>query len=84
MGGLIGCLDLATGQSRTLVELPGRPVVWQLVLSRDGSALACVTRPQFFGNDSAQAAGRADGVELSCVARGPGGAAGLKGDHPTA
>jgi len=52
MGGLIGCLDLATGQSRTLVELPGRPVVRQLVLSRDGSALACVTRPQFFGDDS--------------------------------
>ena len=51
MGGAIGCLDLATGQASTLIELPGRPVVWQLSLSRDGSALACVTRPQFFRDE---------------------------------
>lgn len=54
MGGAIGCLDLGTGQARSLVELPGWPVVWQLCLSRDGSALACVTRPQFFRDDSAR------------------------------
>ena len=51
MGGAVGCLDLATGQERVLIELPGRPVVWQLSLSRDGSALACVTRPQFFRDE---------------------------------
>jgi hypothetical protein len=54
MGGAIGCLDLDTGQAGALIELPGRPVVSQLCLSRDGSALACVTRPQFFRDDSAR------------------------------
>jgi hypothetical protein len=48
LGGVIGCLDLANGGHRTLVELPGRPAIMQLSLSRDGRALACTTLPQFY------------------------------------
>jgi hypothetical protein len=49
-GGVIGCLDLRTGAARTLAELPGRSTIMELALSRDGSALACITQPQFFRN----------------------------------
>jgi hypothetical protein len=48
MGGTIGALDLATGEHRTLAELPSWPTIMQLMLSRDGRALACTTLPQFF------------------------------------
>jgi hypothetical protein len=52
MGGMIGCLDLRTGRVRDLVEVPGRPVIGGLTLSRDGSALACVTIPHFYRSSS--------------------------------
>lgn len=52
MGGVIGCLDLRTGRVRDLVEVPGRPVIGGLTLSRDGSALACVTSPGFYRSSS--------------------------------
>jgi hypothetical protein len=47
LGGVIGQIDLATGQHHTLIELPGRPPVMQLALSHDGAFLACITLPQF-------------------------------------
>jgi hypothetical protein len=47
LGGVIDCLDLANGQHRTLIGLPGRPPVMGLALSRDGATLACTTLPQF-------------------------------------
>jgi hypothetical protein len=50
LGGVIGCLDLATGEDRTLIELPGRPAIMELCLSRDRAALGCTTLPQFFRN----------------------------------
>ena len=43
LGGEIACLDLRSGRARTLRELPGRPVIRALALSRDGSSLACTT-----------------------------------------
>jgi hypothetical protein len=48
MGGVIGCLDLANGEHRTLAELPGRPTIDRMALSLDGSKLACTTQPQFY------------------------------------
>ena len=50
-GGLTGSiayLDLGSGLSGTLAELPGRPVISGLVLSADGTALACSVQPGFF------------------------------------
>jgi hypothetical protein len=50
-GGLTGCvdyLDLRSGLSGTLLELPGRPVVLQLSLNEDATALACCVQPDFF------------------------------------
>jgi hypothetical protein len=48
LGGAVNSLDLASGERRTLVELPGRPAIMDLCLSRDGHTLACATLPQFF------------------------------------
>lgn len=45
VAGAIDYLDLNNGVHGTLVEIPGRPFVTELVLSRDGSALCSVTRP---------------------------------------
>jgi hypothetical protein len=46
--GSIDYLDLRNGLSGTLVELPGRPVVMQLALNADGTALACSVQPDFY------------------------------------
>jgi WD40 repeat protein len=45
-GGVIGSLDLRSGESKTLVEIPGRPIIRGIALTRDRSALACTTYPQ--------------------------------------
>src|SRR5262249_11861835 len=42
LGGTIQCLDLSTGKTCTLVDIPGRPAILRLALTGDGSALACV------------------------------------------
>ncbi len=56
LGGVMGSIDLQTGEHRTLVELPGRPAIMEMALSRDGSALACATLPQFYRNTKKLAA----------------------------
>jgi hypothetical protein len=47
-GGQIDSLDLTTGESRTLVALPGRPGIDGLALSADRSFLVATAVPQFF------------------------------------
>jgi hypothetical protein len=51
LAGTVGFLDLESGRSGTFIDIPGRPAVLSLALSRDGSALACSVRPNFFGHD---------------------------------
>jgi hypothetical protein len=46
VGGVISSLDLQSGESQILVEIPGRPTIQRINLSRDRSALACTTFPQ--------------------------------------
>lgn len=40
--GEVGFLNLETGESGTFLEVPGNPLIRQLAMSKDGSALACV------------------------------------------
>jgi WD40 repeat protein len=47
-GGVVSCLDLDTGRTRRLLEIPGRPTIHGLTLSRDGASLACTTFPQIY------------------------------------
>jgi hypothetical protein len=47
-GGQIDSLDLTTGETRTLVALPGRPGIDGLALSADRSVLISTAVPQFF------------------------------------
>jgi hypothetical protein len=46
LGGTIQSLDLSTGKTSTLMDIPGRPAILRLALTRDGSALACVVHPE--------------------------------------
>jgi hypothetical protein len=48
MGGTIEYLDLNEGGAGTLLDIPGRPTIQHLVLSRDRSALACVAISNYF------------------------------------
>ena len=48
IAGSIDYLDLNNGVHGTLLAIPGRPVITEMVLSRDGSALCSVTRPGSF------------------------------------
>lgn len=55
MAGSIDYLDLNNGVHGTLLEIPGRPFITELILSRDGSALCSVTRPGNFDESSINA-----------------------------
>jgi hypothetical protein len=46
--GSIRAIDLDTGRSKSLVNLPGRPPVIYAAMSRDGALLACTVRPEIF------------------------------------
>jgi hypothetical protein len=46
--GRIRALDLASGDVADVFAIPGRPPTYRLVISRDGSAVACLQQPGMF------------------------------------
>jgi WD40 repeat protein len=48
LSGVVRFLDLPSGESGDLCEFPGRPAILDLILSRDGSALCCLGKPDFY------------------------------------
>ncbi|WP_165250491.1 hypothetical protein [Paludisphaera soli] len=48
-GGEVGFLELPDGRSGVLLEVPGRPPIANLHLSRDRSALGLIARPDLYG-----------------------------------
>jgi hypothetical protein len=50
--GKVGFLDLATGQSGTLLDPPGQPAVQRLGLSRDRGSLCCTCQPDLLVNSN--------------------------------
>jgi WD40 repeat protein len=48
MEGSIRSLDVASGDVRTVVDVPGRPVLWRMRLSRGGDTLCCSFKKEFF------------------------------------
>lgn len=47
MTGTLDSLDLRTGQLRMILDIPGRPTIRSMCLSRGGNALACCVMPGF-------------------------------------
>ena len=45
--GRLRCLALETGQSATVLEIPGRPAILSMGLSQAGSAICCHCQPDF-------------------------------------
>ncbi len=50
LDGRVRFLDLTSGQSGTLLDLPGRPPIHRLAFSRDRSTLALIAAPGMFDN----------------------------------
>src|SRR5262249_45127528 len=46
LGGTIQCLDLSTGKASMLMDIPGRPAILCLALTREESALASIVHPE--------------------------------------
>ncbi len=44
LDGAVRALDIASGEARVLLEIPGRPAVWKMALASDRTALATVSQ----------------------------------------
>ena len=52
MEGTLRSIDLVSRSTRTLVEVPGKPILTRLVLSRDGRMVGCSFKKDFYDADS--------------------------------
>jgi hypothetical protein len=54
MGGQVGFLDVDGGRQGIIVEPPGRPPMFRIHLSKDGSLLCCLCNPDRLGRARAK------------------------------